>query len=129
MVLQGRLCGRVGRRRSFLGPQVLDLGHFFWITPKWHTIADLTRKRTCLLSDTALASVGWLAKGQTYARGELVDGFLFKLVELLVHPWAPAHAMGWHECDLCRLEAGPRTLRVFSPSGGTLEVERWTSPT
>jgi hypothetical protein len=47
-------------------------------------------------------AVGWLEKGHEYARGDVSEALVAKLVELLVDPWEPAIAAGLHRCDLCR---------------------------
>jgi hypothetical protein len=63
--------------------------------------------------------VGWLERGQPYARGEVPEPFKARLFELLVDPWAPAVAAGYHTCDLCRFTGKVRNLTY---KGVTIDV-------
>ena len=48
-------------------------------------------------------AVGWLERGQDYAKGVVSPEFFEKLLMLLQNPWAgPLAAAGVHACDLCR---------------------------
>ena len=79
-----------------------------------------------------LLAVGWLERSQDYAHGSVEKDFFRKLVELLVDPWQPVRAMGFHECSFCHFTGGPRHLshegttvqlgaaNLFVPADGTL---------
>jgi hypothetical protein len=81
-----------------------------------------------------LVAVGWLDLGKNYRKGDIDKEVTNKLVELLVNPWQPFVAGGWHECPFCRISTGPRRLEhkgstiemgannLFIPSNGFLYV-------
>jgi hypothetical protein len=81
-----------------------------------------------------LVAVGWLERRQAYARGEVDDTFVEKLIRLLVDPWEPFVAAGGHHCEFCRLTGGPASLvyegmtvtlgaaNLFVPADGFLYV-------
>ena len=60
--------------------------------------------------DPRLLAVGWLEPGHPYAKGEVSEAVFEKLVDLLVDPWQPFAAMGFHLCGLCRFSGGPGSL-------------------
>ena len=62
-------------------------------------------------NQSALLAVGWLAAGQTYARGVVRTDFFDALVRLLVDPWQPAAHAGRAYCPFCRFTGGPTQLR------------------
>lgn len=53
----------------------------------------------------ALRAVGWLERGQHYARGPVEKSVYDKLVELAKDPFQPIVAAGFHQCDLCQFDA------------------------
>ncbi len=57
-----------------------------------------------------LLAVGWLQAGHEVPQGPVppVD-VLIKLAQALEVPSSRGF-LGWHDCDLCRLDLGPRTL-------------------
>ncbi len=61
--------------------------------------------------ESQMIRVGWLKPGENYRQGEVSEGFVDKLIALLINPWEPATAAGWHDCGFCQLSTGPRTLR------------------
>ncbi len=55
---------------------------------------------------THFKAVGWLARGESFATGEVSELVFEKLCELLVNPWNPAYPAGFHSCELCRFTGG-----------------------
>ena len=85
-------------------------------------------------SDPRLRAVGWLEPGRPYTKGEVSEAVFGKLVELLVDPWQPFAAAGFHRCGFCRFSGGPlafdygnRSVRLgsnnlFLPGEGVVYV-------
>lgn len=48
-----------------------------------------------------LRAVGWLERGQPYARGSVDAEDFTRLAAFAHHPWEPSFFLGWHDCDLC----------------------------
>jgi hypothetical protein len=79
-------------------------------------------------------AVGWLEPDRFYPQGSLEKEFVDKLADLLVNPWQPCVAMGYHRCGFCRLSGGPSSFRngvsnvemgvsnLFVPGDGFLYV-------
>jgi hypothetical protein len=63
------------------------------------------------LGHPQLIAVGWLAKGETYARGPVTEPFVGALLGLLANPWQPVLSAGFHRCELCRISGGPSQMQ------------------
>ena len=57
-----------------------------------------------------ILAVGWLERGRAYQKGAVEEEVVAALVKLLVDPWQPAVAGGWHACSFCRFSGGPGML-------------------
>jgi hypothetical protein len=67
------------------------------------------------IESTRIFAIGWLERGHPYPMGEAPLEVFTKLKTLLVNPWQPAVAAGYHPCDLCLYEpekAGTHNLFV-----------------
>ncbi len=53
-----------------------------------------------------LVAVGWLEPEHAYERGAVDERFFHRLMELLVEPWQPFAAAGFHRCGFCRFSGG-----------------------
>src|SRR4051812_16675560 len=62
-------------------------------------------------ADGKFIAVGWLEPDHSYPHGVVEKEFVDNLAELLVNPWQPIVAMGYHRCGFCRLSGGPRSFR------------------
>jgi hypothetical protein len=67
-------------------------------------------------------AIGWLEAGHPYTKGpppgaEMID----KLARLALV--AKGGFMGWHDCSMCRLAVGPRTIDVMTASGSSVSIE------
>ena len=46
-----------------------------------------------------LIAVGYLAQGEPFSRGPIGEVFVGALLDLLLDPWQPSVAAGFHRCD------------------------------
>jgi hypothetical protein len=73
--------------------------------------------------DHQLIAVGWLERGDHFARGEVDARAFSRLRELLIDPFQPVASGGLHECSLCRFTPEARgTRNLFVPNGLDLFV-------
>jgi hypothetical protein len=66
--------------------------------------------------EARFAAVGWLSVREPYTRGTVAADVFERLVTLLVNPWQPAVATGFHRCELCRFTGGPVTIHYGDQS-------------
>lgn len=57
-----------------------------------------------------ILAIGWLEAGHPYQRGPIAAEVVTALAALLVNPWAPAYAGGFHDCAFCRISGGPKGM-------------------
>jgi hypothetical protein len=57
-----------------------------------------------------LIAVGYLAQGEPFSRGPIGEVFVGALLDLLLDPWQPSVAAGFHRCD------GPQRLQYAGRS-------------
>ena len=69
-----------------------------------------------------LIAVGWLDKEHSYTTGVVSEGFIEKLIELLIEPWAPGYLMGHEECPYCVLSSNKLTYHTMSIDVGALNL-------
>lgn len=59
-----------------------------------------------------LKAVGWLDATHDFKTGPVDRPFVDRLIDLLIDPWQPVVALGFHDCSLCRLSGGPRVFNL-----------------
>lgn len=72
------------------------------LSPCWYISSDASND---------LLAVGWLEQGREFSSGHVDRKFFEKLVSLLLNPWQPCAAAGFHECSFCRFSGGPKEFR------------------
>ena len=76
----------------------------------------LTNDLTNLLpmhEDERIIAVGWLSPDETFERGKVPQEFVSALFRLLLNPWQPAIAMGFHACPFCEFSGGPSSFQMM----------------
>jgi hypothetical protein len=70
-----------------------------------------------------LRAIGWLEPSQPFPTGATAASVYSRLCELLVDPWQPFVAAGFHDCTLCQFhgEAQGRA-NLFVPNGTFIYV-------
>ena len=63
-----------------------------------------------------LIAVGYLAQGEPFSRGPIGEVFVGALLDLLLDPWQPSVAVGFHRCEFCRISGGPQRLQFADRS-------------
>jgi hypothetical protein len=63
-----------------------------------------------------LIAVGYLAQGDSFSRGPIGEVFVGALLDLLLDPWQPSVAAGFHRCEFCRISGGPQRLQYAGRS-------------
>ena len=69
-----------------------------------------------------LVAVGWLGRGEGFARGTVSESFFAKLSALCASPCQPIVAAGYHTCELCQYEPPRFSANVFVPHAGRIYV-------
>ena len=76
------------------------------------TMADMVPWNHRGVQRDHVLAIGWL--GETNAPAASVPSEFFeRLVSLLVNPWQPFIAAGFHACGWCRFSGGPAQLQAF----------------
>ena len=70
----------------------------------------------------ALVAVGWLGRGQPYAKGAIPAAVYNRLKELLVQPFQPFASGGFHECEFCQSAKHKGNANLFVPEEGRVFV-------
>ena len=63
-----------------------------------------------------LIAVGYLAQGEPFSRGPIGEVFVGALLDLLLDPWQPSVAAGFHRCEFCWVSGGPQRLQYADRS-------------
>jgi hypothetical protein len=63
--------------------------------------------------DDRMVPVGWLNPSEDFDRGEVSHEFVAALFRLLLNPWQPGIAMGFHSCPFCRFSGGPSSFSML----------------
>ena len=70
----------------------------------------------------SLRAIGWLGSGHRFTKGPISADTYDRLKQLLVNPFQPLVAFGFHTCDLCQFEGESGSANLFVPADGFLFV-------